>query len=78
MSFILNSGIVWQVQYPAKGIPKAICDPDIVSRAVPDGQDVLVVADGHDGAADLLSNHKLLAEHGHDQVFPTAGRKTFP
>lgn len=35
-------------------------------------------ADRHDGAADLLANHELLAQHGQDEVFPAAGRQAFP
>ncbi len=76
MSLVFGDGTLGQVQNSTKGVPNSIRDGNIVGTLVPDRQDVLLVADGDDCAADLLAHHELLAEHGHDQVLPAPRGQT--
>ncbi len=73
VGLVLGDGARGQVENPPEGVPDAVGDGVVVGRTIPHGEDVLLVANGDDGAADLLAHHELLAQHGQDEVLPAPG-----
>ncbi len=72
---VLHDGVRRQVEEAAEGALDAGRRGRVAGRLVPNGDDVLLEADGDDDAADLLADHELLAEHGHAEDLPVAGRE---
>ena len=72
MRLVLGDGAGRQVEHPPEGVPDAVRHGEVGGRSIPDGHDVLLKSNAHDGAANLLADHELLAEHGQDDVLPAS------
>jgi len=72
---VLHDGARRQVEHALERVPDARHRLRVVRRPVPQRQDVLLKADGNDGAADLLPDHELFPQHGEDEVLPAARRE---
>jgi len=77
VSFVLDDCSLREVENSSEGITDSVCDGCVVGRPVPDGEDVFVEPHRDHGPANLLTNHELLAKHGHQQVLPATLRQTF-
>ena len=73
VSFILGDGAGRKVEHPPERVSDPVGDGLVAGGSVPDGNDVLLEANGDDGAANLLADHELLAQHCHDEVLPAPG-----
>ena len=79
VGLVLHVHVSGQPQDLLDGIPKPIGGVPVGAGLVPDGDDVLAVADGDDGAADLpVGGGELLAEDGQDDLLPVPGGQALP
>ena len=73
MSFILSNRARRQVEHPPERVSDPVRDSLVAGGSIPDGNDVLLEANGDDCAANLLADHELLAQHCHYEVLPAPG-----
>ena len=73
VSFILSHSARRQVEHPPERVSDPVRDGLVAGGSIPDGNDVLLEANGDDGAAYLLTDHELLAQHCHYEVLPAPG-----
>ena len=61
VGFILSHSARRQVEHPPEGVSDPVRDGLVTGGSIPDGDDILLEANGDDGATNLLTDHKLLA-----------------